>query len=442
MTDSSQTVIQQIHESTAKKGPAGLRRMGRLLSLLGNPEESFQIFHVAGTNGKGSISAYLTRIMMEAGYRVGTFTSPHVMEYNERFTVQGIPIADEDFARIGERVLAENDRLAEEGLGYLSEFEILTAISYLYFSEQNVDFMVSEVGLGGIIDSTNTIRKPVVSVIAQIGRDHEAMLGDTLEEIAWNKAGIIKEGVPVISESPEPEVRKVIREEAEKKHADFTDTSQIPYQIRYCGVSQFFDASILGVDYRGVELSMTGDHQVRNAIAAIAAIRKAEENGKITVSEEQLRRGLKSARVMGRFEILRENPTVIMDGAHNPNGIRAGMAAFRRYLSGRPAAEQQLIVFGCFKDKDYREMLEELAKAPESTDFIITEPESDRALDCETAASILRRLGRECVAISDEAEAYQAAESEGADVVFFVGSIYLVGNARKIFKVKGWTQHV
>lgn len=446
MTANSEAIINIIHETTAKKGKPGLTRMRKLLELLGNPEKDFKVFHVAGTNGKGSNVRYLASMINEAGYSAGVYTSPHVMEYNERFEVDGKFITDDDFCRLGDKVLSYKETLNDLGYGYPSEFEILTAIAYLFFAEQNTDYVILEVGLGGVIDSTNTIEKPVACIIAQVGFDHVEILGDTLGEIAMNKAGIIKEGVPVISESPELEVVQVIREQAHEKNAPFIDSSSFYYDIIDVSDGMVFDAEIMGHEYSQLVISMTGEHQVRNAIAAVSAILAAAGNGDLEINERQIREGLRKAQVMGRFEILSKDPYFIIDGAHNPNGVRASVDAFRAYFEdyyseedGRFEGLNALLIYGCFKDKPYEEMIEMLAEGLRGVDVIATEPDySSRALSADTISSVFESYGVNCEAVHDERMAYEAAVSRGYDVVFCVGSIYLIGDMRIFFKKKGW----
>ncbi|MDO4384270.1 MAG: folylpolyglutamate synthase/dihydrofolate synthase family protein, partial [Eubacteriales bacterium] len=439
VTNSSQQIIDKIHESTAMKGPLGLDRMRRLLSLLGNPEKDLQIFHVAGTNGKGSVATYLSSILQEAGYTVGVHTSPHVMVYNERFVINNRLISDEAFVRYGSAVLSYNEWLNQEGYGYLSEFEILTAIAYLFFADNHVDYMISEVGLGGVIDSTNTIEHPLATIITQVGKDHTAILGNTLREIAWNKAGIIKPGVPVISESLEDEVQNLIRWKAEQKEAPFTDVSEFDYKVVENRPEMVFNVTMGEKVYSGLHLSMQGNHQVRNAITALAALQAVEQNGMVCLSEENIRNGLQKARIMGRFEFLQnQNPAVIIDGGHNPSGVASAMEALKQYYGEELESQKLLIVFGCFKDKEYDEMAEELAKAPANAEFIITEPHSERALSSDVLAKQMEESGFHVSAIPDEREAYTTAVNGCYDVVLFIGSIYLIGDIRILYQTKGW----
>lgn len=439
MTNSSQRIIDRIHESTAHRGPVGLDRMRRLLSLLGNPERKLRIFHVAGTNGKGSVCTYLASMLEEAGYRVGVFTSPHVMVYNERFVVNHRLISDAAFVHYGTSVLSYNEWLNQEGYGYLSEFEILTAIAYLFFAEREVDFMISEVGIGGVMDCTNTIEEPVSTIITQVGRDHTSILGGTLQEIAWNKSGIIKSGVPIISESAEPEVRDFLAWKAKQKDSLYVDVSEMPYGVTSLYPNVIFDTTILGEHFEGLKLAMQGEHQIRNAMTALAAVLTAKNEGKLRITDAEIRQGLEKARIMGRFEFLQEeNPAIIIDGGHNPNGVRAAVTALKQYLAYRADEPRTLVVFGCFRDKEYDEMVNELAELPADTNFMTTEPHSERALEAGLLAERLMDRGFHAIAITDERDAYEAAVNGCYDVVLFVGSIYLIGDVRILYQTKGW----
>lgn len=435
----SEAFIERIHESTNRKGAPGLLRMRRLLELLGHPERGLNAIHIAGTNGKGSIAQYMAAILRAGGYSVGVYTSPHVMRYNERYEIDHEEISDDDFVRLGDIVIGHNDKLDEEGFGCMSEFEILTAIAFMYFKEKSPDYTVLEVGLGGRIDMTNTVEDPLISIIAQIGLDHTECLGDTLSKIAGEKAGIIRKGTPVVSESPEEEVRKVISAEAGEKKAPLIDTSAFPYVIKSRGILTCFDAEISGRKYTDLKISLSGEHQVRNAIAAFAAATRMSEDGLAELTEQNIRDGLVNARNIGRFEILHKNPYLIIDGAHNPSGIKAALDTLRSYFDVSQQGKKTLIVFGCFRDKEYENMAD-LFDIP--CDYIATEPDNPRKLPANELADVLRKRGVDCRAISDIQQAYDAAENGGYDIVFFMGSIYLIGDIRKIYKSKGWNDYV
>ena len=321
----SEAVIRRIWEMTAKRGPIGLSRMKRLLELLDNPEKDLKFVHVAGTNGKGSVCQFIASMLRAAGYSVGVFTSPHVMEYNERFDIDGNYISDDDFCRIATHVMSFAEQVNDEGYGYFSEFEILTSTALLYFKERLPDIVILETGIGGKMDMTNVILNPLVSVITQIGFDHVDMLGDTLAKIAEAKAGIIKVGVPVISESSEFEVKEVISDVAKEKNAKFIDASLAKYSRNDYSEFMDFDFEVSDgtdkVKMDGVRISLIGEHQIRNAITALLAVKSMRDRMLIDIDESEMREGLTSARNMGRFEILKNNPYIVIDGSHNPQGL-------------------------------------------------------------------------------------------------------------------------
>lgn len=440
---SSEELIQRIWSMTAKKGPIGLKRMKRLLELLGSPEKELKFIHVAGTNGKGSVCQFMASMLRAAGYSVGVFTSPHVMEYNERFDIDRQYISDDDFCRIATYVMSFADKVNDEGFGYFSEFEILTSTALVYFKEQSPDIVILETGIGGKMDMTNVISHPLVSVITQIGFDHVDMLGDTLAEIAEAKAGIIKEGIPVVSESPELEVKKVISDTAKKKNAKFIDAALAKYKINDYSELMSFDFEFSEgpdeVKMDGVKIGLIGEHQVRNAITALLAVKSIRDRGLIAIDDSEIKQGLENARNMGRFEILRSNPYIVIDGSHNPQGLTAAMATLNELRETIFKNKRIMTVFGCFADKEYHNMTEilktGLAKAC-CNEVIATEPVSPRALKAEELKKLLEDENIAVTAISDEETAFDRALASGADVLLFLGSIYLIGDIRIFFNRK------
>lgn len=428
---------------TAKKGPIGLKRMRRLLELLGSPEKELKVIHVAGTNGKGSVCQFMASMLRAAGYSVGVFTSPHVMEYNERFDIDRQYISDDDFCRIATYVMSFAEQVNDEGFGYFSEFEILTSTALIYFKEKSPDIVILETGIGGKMDMTNVISRPLVSVITQIGFDHVDMLGDTLTEIAEAKAGIIKESIPVVSESPEPEVKKVISDAAREKNAKFIDASLAKYKINDYSELMSFDFEFTEghdeVKMDGVKIGLIGEHQIRNAITALLAVRSIRNRGSIAIDDSEIRQGLENARNMGRFEILRSNPYIVIDGSHNPQGLTAAMATLKELRETIFKDKRILTVFGCFADKEYQTMTEILKSGLATVycnEVIATEPVSPRALKAEELKTLLEDESIAVTAISDEETAFDRALASGADVLLFLGSIYLIGDIRIFFNRK------
>ena len=439
----SEAVIRRIWEMTAKRGPIGLSRMKRLLELLGNPEEDLKFVHVAGTNGKGSVCQFIASMLRAAGYSVGVFTSPHVMEYNERFDIDRNYISDDDFCRIATHVMSFAEQVNDEGYGYFSEFEILTSTALLYFKERSPDIVILETGIGGKMDMTNVILNPLVSVITQIGFDHVDMLGDTLAKIAEAKAGIIKVGVPVISESSEFEVKEVISDVAKEKNAKFIDASLAKYSINDYSEFMDFDFEVSDgtdkVKMDGVRISLIGEHQIRNAITALLAVKSMRDRMLIDIDESEMREGLTSARNMGRFEILKNNPYIVIDGSNNPQGLKAAMETLKELRETIFKNKRIITVFGCFGDKEYQDMTEILRlglTAVDANEVIVTEPVSPRALKAEKLKKLLEDENIAVTAISDEETAFDRALSSGADVMLFLGSIYLIGDIRIFFNRK------
>lgn len=443
----SEAVIQRIRDMTDKKGPIGLKRMRRLLVLLGHPEEHMSVVHVAGTNGKGSVCQFTASMLRAAGYSVGVFTSPHVMEYNERFEIDRHYISDDDFCRIADCVMSYAEQLYGEGYGYLAEFEILTATALLYFKEQAPDIVILESGIGGRIDMTNVISEPLVTVITEIGFDHVGMLGDTLAEIAVAKAGIIKNGVPIVSESTESEAKEVIIRTAEEKHAEFIDASLAEYRITNYAEPMGFNFAFEGSDNSSgcnirmddVRIGLIGEHQVRNAITAILAVESMRARGCVEIDEQQMRQGLMAARNMGRFEILNSDPYVVIDGAHNTQGLQAAVDALVELRGTIFKDKRILTIFGCFADKEHQKMSEILKaglRAAGCGEVIATEPVSPRALPAEMLKSELEDEGIAVTAIGDDETAFERAMASGYDVILFLGSIYLIGDIRIFFNRK------
>jgi dihydrofolate synthase / folylpolyglutamate synthase len=381
----------------------GLERMERALSALGHPGRELPVLHVAGTNGKGSTCAMAAEALRRAGYRVGLYTSPHLISFNERVQVNGLPIADGELA---ERI--EEIRRAcpwhEQGdeSERITYFEFATLVALQHFQRQRLDAAVVEVGLGGRFDATNVV-VPRVVAITRIGLDHMQLLGDTLDAIAREKAGIFKRGVPaVVAHAQPPEAMLALREEAQRRGA--------PFHVSAAGVPG--------------PLSLRGPHQQGNAALAAAALRLLDGSG-LRVGEESIAQGLAEARWPGRLE---EVGGVILDGAHNPDGAAALATSLQVLYPGRPVE----LVFGVLADKDHRGMLAALAPAVRRLHLVA--PRSPRARE----PASYREVAAALVAVVDEhgscAEAIECARrAAGADGVVCVGgSLYLVGEAEQL----------
>lgn len=393
----------------------GLDRMTKLLELLGNPEKDFKVFHIAGTNGKGSTAIMIASILEEAGYSVGLYTSPHLEEYYERMQLwNGVHemISPEKYAELEAVVNEAADKITE--LGDLHIFERLTAMAYLYFAELKPDYVVLECGLGGRLDSTNTIEAPLVSVITQIGLDHTEQLGRTIFKIAREKAGIIKPGVPVVTQPADMTAQQIFSKVAQENNSPWTDASQFRS------------------GFKKYELGMMGMHQVDNAATAVTAIKVAG----VEVSEEAIENGLANAVNPGRFEILGEEPCWILDGAHNPDAIKATLETFR-FVQRNKKFQKTLVVFGCMRDKNYVRMIQLIHEYARGCSIATVDIGETRAEDSTVLGERFANIGHECVCYESVQEAYDSIKAADYDSVLVIGSIYLVGAMRKILFKEG-----
>ncbi|HIU24907.1 MAG TPA: bifunctional folylpolyglutamate synthase/dihydrofolate synthase [Candidatus Copromorpha excrementigallinarum] len=410
----------------------GLERMENLLKKLGDPHKELSVIHVAGTNGKGSVCRFIQSALSACGYRTGLYTSPFLERFNERISMDGEDITDGDLEVCGSRVLAAAEEMEEEGCQPPTEFEVVTAAAFLYFREKKVDIAVLEVGLGGRGDSTNVVEKPLASVITSISYDHTDRLGNTLREIAGEKAGIIKPGCPVVSAAENPEAARAIAKKAYEMGSRLYDVSRIPFSIREDSIfSQKVTMELFEKDYSDVEISMAGCHQAGNLRTALATLEILRRTGKIKVDREKLYRGLKEARQPGRFEMISDGndgrPAILIDGAHNEAAAEALKETVLRYFSGK----RILLVAGVLAEKQADRMLDHMTEI--TKDIIATEPDSPRRLEAGKLADLLRLKGIEPVASAKEKECLRIAESlwKDYDLVVFSGSLYLIGNVRR-----------
>lgn len=426
-----QETLDKIHSFQKFGSRLGLERMTRLMDLLGNPQNSMKIIHVAGTNGKGSVCRYLYSVLQENGYKTGLYTSPFLERFTERIEFNGAEISHEDLASSTEAVLEKVELMLAEGHESPTEFELITAIAFYYFAQKDMDFLVLEVGLGGIGDSTNIIDRPVASVITSISYDHMEQLGDTLEKIAAEKAGIIKPGVPVIFEVTDPKASKVIRDTAEEKGSSCFDVSSIPFQITKKSIDGYtFDTVIEGENYDDLFLSMVGMHQVANAICALTVIEVLKKNHILSVAREKIYAGMAFARQIGRFEVLRKDPFVIIDGAHNEAGAEALRIAIQEHFPGKKI----LMVIGMLADKKIDKLVETFGMITD--EFIATEPDNPRKLSAENLCGQVVQSGKNCIAIEQAEDAWEYANQNlpSYDVIVFAGSLYLIGKVRRLIK--------
>ncbi len=417
----------------------GLDTIRRLMTVLNEPHRRFHSVHIAGTNGKGSTAAMVATILAAAGYRTGLYTSPHLIDFTERMRVNGAPIPPEQAARLTERIRAAVADLpaGEAGLP-VTFFEFTTAMAFLYFADSAVDFVVAEVGMGGRYDATNVLT-PLVSVITQVDFDHQAYLGDTIERIAAEKAGIIKPSVPVVTAVDRPEALSVIRTVCREQKVPLY---QVGSDVHVEG------ATPQRFGYRGIRWSLSdlncallGRHQLSNAGCALAALELLEQQG-ISIREAAVRQGLSSVQWEGRLERMPPAPSgaaVILDGAHNPAGARALRAFLEESRPSRPG--RLILVLGILRDKDIGGILAELV--PIADEVVVTRPRYERAASAEDLKRHLEKYavaaGRRAVCATvreplEEALRYVQSTAAAVDLICITGSLYTVGEARSYLK--------
>ena len=407
----------------------GLERIEALCEKLGNPERRLSVIHVAGTNGKGSAVAMLSSVLREAGFRVGVYTSPHLETYRERFTINGALISEADFAAEISLMKQLCHELAAEGKPIPTLFEILTGAGFHYFLEKQVDILILEVGLGGRFDATNVVPAPLLSLIMSISIDHTDFLGNALEAIAREKAGIIKKNCPVVLYSQEEIVYNIVKNAAIEQHSPF-----FCCENKISILSQTLEGTVFAVknalcSFEEVKLSMLGSYQIPNCVTVLQACAVLQQQG-LALSEEHILKGIANARWAGRMELCGKNPLVLLDGAHNADGI----AQLARSVAAYFPAQKVTLILGVLGDKEYTRMAEEIL--PLAHTVVLTEPQSERKLDVFTLA---RSLSAFCGEVYLEKEIEQAfaqacAVTPQDGVILCCGSLYMIGAMRTHLK--------
>ncbi|MFO7294668.1 MAG: folylpolyglutamate synthase/dihydrofolate synthase family protein [Clostridia bacterium] len=421
--------LEFIHGTYRFGSKLGLENIKDLLRRLGNPHERFRAVHVAGTNGKGSVTSMLAHVLHEAGYRVGMFISPYLERFTERIQVDLKEIEPHELARITERVKEKVVEMVSEGKNHPTEFEVVTAIGFTYFAERQVDCAVVEVGLGGRLDATNVVN-PLVSVITSISYDHMDVLGDTLEKIAAEKAGIIKQGRPVVTYPQHPEVISVIRRVSRERCAPLFEVDEESIEVVASQVGrQVFNYSFGGEKFSNVVIRLTGRHQILNAATALTAVAVLRREG-IAIPDDAVYRGMERAVWPGRLEVVRRRPYVILDGAHNESGAQVLASAIKEYYDGKPVT----LVIGMLKDKDADAIVKHLCPLAESV--IVTKPDSPRAMEPDELAIKVRGYCPDVTVESDIEKAVAMGLKRVAEdgVLLFTGSLYLIGKVRGLLR--------
>ena len=406
--------ISYIERYTWSTTKLGLERTQALLSAFGDPQKKLKFIHVAGSNGKGSTCAMLERILREAGYRTGLYISPYIQDFCERAQVCGEPIPGEDLARITAQIMPVADAMED----HPSQFELVTAIALEYFYEAGCEIVVLEVGMGGLLDSTNAIDAPEAAVITNIGLEHTEYLGNTLEEIAATKAGIIKPGCSCVCYDGAPEVTEVVRSRCEVLGVPFTGIDSSKAQV----LSRSLDGQRFSYKGETYLLALLGPHQVHNAVLALETVGALRARG-WDIPQAAVTAGLQLVQWPARFEVLRREPPFILDGGHNPQCVEALSAALTELAPG----QKFTVLMGVLSDKDYEDMTAFIL--PHAARFLCVTPDSPRALPAEKLAAYLQGLGYPAEAY-DSIEAAVSACKETPEPTVAFGSLYMAGRAR------------
>ncbi len=406
--------IEYIHSVNWTFCKPGLERVNELCSALGDPQDTLKFIHVAGTNGKGSFCAMTDSILRKAGYKVGLFTSPYIVEFNERMRINGENISNVELCELVELIKPIADKMEDKP----TEFELITAIAFLYFERHKCDIVVLECGLGGRLDATNVIKTPILSVITGIALDHTSILGDTVEKIAAEKAGIIKGGVPVLWCGKDAGAENVISAKAAETDVPFLKVERSTLCIN--------KMTLDGTDFdfgerKNINLSLLGTYQPENASNVLTAIDVLKNNG-FEIPEKAIYDGMKSVKWHARFEVINRAPIIIADGGHNPEGIDSAVQSIEKYFGERKVG----IITGVMADKDYNYMASRMSSVAEKV-FCLT-PDNPRALTAEKYAEVFEAIGVEATACSSVDNAVSSAvkwAKENDMPIVSLGSLYM-----------------
>lgn len=407
-------------------GELGIKRMRYFMDMLGNPQLRYPTIHVGGTSGKGSTATFIASIL-STKYKVGLHTSPHLVKITERIKLNGTDITNADFIRLANEIKPAIDKVKLREFGPPSYFEIIAAMAFLYFKEQKADFAVIEVGMGGRYDATNVI-KPLAAVLTNVGLDHTEILGDTVEKIAQDKAGIIKSGIYVVTGAKQPSVITIIKVKGEREQAT---VSLLGKDFSYKIKKMSEEGSVF--DYKGVKslknlkIRLLGEYQVENAALAIRAVEK--------FSNSQIEEGLKKAFIPGRLEIVGKNPLVILDGAHNPDKVRALVSSIKKIFPKKKITT----ILAIKSDKNAREMLTQLSKISQRMIFTAFQLKGDVGIISSYSPKELLRIAQaiskdipmSVIENAEKAVKDTVQSAQESDLILVTGSLYLVGEVRK-----------
>lgn len=408
--------LEYIHTALPAGSKPGLERTNALLSLMNNPEKSLRFIHLAGTNGKGSTASMTASVLTEAGYKAGLFTSPWIFSFNDYMRIDGNVISNDELADIVSRLKLLADTLTDKP----TEFEFTVCVAMEYFSRHGCDIVCIEAGMGGELDATNVIPSPVAAVITNIGIDHTAFLGNTLEDIARVKSGIIKENTTAVIYGSTPEVEAVIKDRCKLVNAGYIKAEHdavIPVNatLEY--------QSFSWKNISDIRLPLLGDHQLKNAATVLTLIEVLRKKG-FDISNTAIKNGLERVKWQGRFEVVSHSPTFIIDGGHNPQCIEELVNNVKKYITAKPL----VVLTGVLADKDYEAMYSEMSHLADT--FVTVTPPNPRALTAEKLSEYIISLGARSTPCSSVEEgvrlAVEKAGKSGAVVAY--GSLYMVGD--------------
>lgn len=419
-----------IQDASSRGSVLGLDNIVNLMNKLGNVQDSLKVVHIAGTNGKGSTSAYITQILIEAGYTVGRYTSPAVFDYMEMFTINNINISEDEYAVNMTIIKKAIDEMEAEHMTLPTSFEIETALAYLYFYRNKCDIAIIETGMGGRLDATNIVKSPLVSVLTSISKDHSRFLGETLEEITFNKAGIIKKNCPVVSAIQCDEAAKVIKEEAIKNNSKLIVCNELQNVRfnndktygRYVGISNEFN----------IETSMLGTFQIHNIPTAIETILALKSEG-FFIYKENIENGIKNASISGRCERINDTPAIYIDGGHNPGAALNLKNTLEMYFTNR----KLVYIIGVLADKDYDTVLSVTGGFANHI-ITVTPPDNARSLDGRELLKTVLKYNTSAEYADDlEKAVNRGIECAGDEGVLFVfGSLSYLGRIKEIVRSK------
>ena len=423
--------IEYIHMTNKFGSVLGLDNILNLLDRLGNPQKDLKVIHIAGTNGKGSISTMMNKVLMEAEYDVGLYTSPFLEKFNERIKINNNDIPDEDIAHYLTEVKEKIDKMTAEGLNHPTEFEIITAMALYYFKEKNVDIVILEVGLGGRLDATNVIDAPILEIIASISFDHTEYLGNTLKQIAYEKGGIIKENSKVILYPSHKEALNELIRISKEKNASYYLTNKGDIELIKTDINgselYYKKENTFGLDK--FSLSLLGKNQIYNVLTVIKSLEVLKKDG-YNINKCNIEKALNNIHFNGRFEVYSKNPFIILDGGHNKEGVESFVDNIKLYLRDKKI----VLFFGMLADKDIDSALKKLI--PLAKKIYTLTPNNNRAFTSKDMYEKIKKVDNhiEVTYLNNISEIPDLIDKNSDETYAFVGSLYMIGEVRTILK--------